>query len=70
MQYFKTYKPFEGIKLKSVNINKNKTYKIIIDNLINNEYYSFGVYAINNYGTGKMSNVEMVEPNEKKQLSI
>lgn len=70
VQYFKTYKPFEGLKLKSVKPNQNKTYKIVIENLINNEFYSFGVYAVNNYGSGEISNIEMVEPNEKKQLSI
>jgi hypothetical protein len=69
VQYFKTYKPFEGIKIINVPFNYTKTYKIPITNLINNEYYNIGVYAINKKGTGSISNIETSIPSDNLQLS-
>jgi hypothetical protein len=70
VKYFKTYKPFEGVKMASVVVEdeNTKNFSYQLENLDNNEYYSVGVMAVNETDVGPISNVEQVSPNETKKI--
>ena len=70
VKYFKTYKPFEGVKMASVVVEDEnaKNFSYQLENLDNNEYYSVGVMAVNETDVGPISNVEQVSPNETKKI--
>ena len=70
IQYFKTYKPFEGVRMVHVRSNEIGSYRITITNLANNEYYNFGVYSINKIGMSTVSNIETAVPTEKLSVTI
>ena len=60
IHYFKTFKPFEGIKLINVPKTDDKSNRFNIDNLQTNEHYSVSLTAINSKGKGNHSNIEEV----------
>ena len=70
VKYFKTYKPFEGVKMASVVVEdeNTKNFSYQLENLDNNEYYSVGVMAVNETDVGPISNVEQISPNETKKI--
>ena len=70
IKYFKTYKPFEGVRVANVVIENQdqKNYSHTLENLENNEFYSVGIFAINNTDIGPCSNVEQVTPKENKRI--
>ena len=70
VKYFKTYKPFEGVKMASVVVEDEnaKNFSYQLENLDNNEYYSVGVMAVNETDVGPISNVEQISPNETKKI--
>ena len=70
IQYFKTYKPFEGVRMVHVKSNEIGSYRITITNLANNEYYNLGVYSINKIGMSTVSNIETAVPTEKLSVTI
>ena len=70
IQYFKTYKPFEGVRMVNVKSNDIGSYRVTITNLANNEYYNFGVYSINKIGMSTVSNIETAVPTEKLSVTI
>ena len=49
IKYFKTYKPFEGVKIANIVVDntEKKNYKSNLNNLDNNEFYSVGIMAVN-----------------------
>ena len=70
IKYFKTYKPFEGVRVASIVVEdkdkKNFTYTL--ENLDNNEYYSVGLMAVNDTDVGPLSNIEQITPKENKEI--
>ena len=70
IKYFKTYKPFEGVRVANVVIENQdqKNYSHTLVNLENNEFYSVGIFAINDTDIGPCSNVEQVTPKENKRI--
>ena len=70
VKYFKTYKPFEGVKMASVVVEdeNTKNFSYQLENLDNNEYYSVGIMAVNETDVGPISNVEQISPNETKKI--
>ena len=70
IKYFKTYKPFEGVKVANVVVESEskKNFTYTIENLENNEFYSVGVFAINDTNIGPCSNVEQITPKENKHI--
>ena len=61
IRYFKTFKPFEGLKLKYVEKNETDKYTIDLENL-DQEEYSISVSAINEKGIGDSSNIVRISP--------
>ena len=61
IRYFKTFKPFEGLKLKYVEKNETDKYTIDLENL-DQEEYSISVSAINEKGIGDSSNIVRITP--------
>lgn len=61
IRYFKTFKPFEGLKLKYVEKNETDKYTIELEDL-DNEEYSVSVSAINEKGIGDSSNIVRISP--------
>ena len=70
IKYFKTYKPFEGVKVANlvVDSESKKNFTYTLENLENNEFYSVGVFAINDTDIGPCSNVEQIVPKENKRI--
>ena len=70
IKYFKTYKPFEGVKIANVVIedSEKKNFKYNLSNLDNNEFYSVGIMAVNETDVGPMSNVVQVTPKQNKKI--
>ena len=70
VKYFKTYKPFEGVKIANVVIedSEKKNFKYNIGNLDNNEFYSVGIMAVNETDVGPMSNIVQVTPKQNKKI--
>ena len=70
VKYFKTYKPFEGVKIahKVVDDTDKKNYKFNLSNLDNNEFYSVGVMAVNDTDVGPMSNIVQITPKQNKKI--
>ena len=67
--YFKSFKPFEGLTMKSVDKSNGKTCSFNLNNLENNENYSFSVVAINSNGKSPKSNIIDVLINSNKILT-
>ena len=63
VRYFKTFKPFEGLKLQYVEKNENNKYNIELTNL-DNEEYSISVTSINEIGLGEQSNIVRIKPDK------
>jgi len=55
--YFKSYKPFEGVTIKHVDKCSSNSCSVLINQLDNEENYSFCVYALNSNGKGPKSNI-------------
>ena len=70
VKYFKTYKPFEGVKIAHVvaDDTEKKNYKYNLSNLDNNEFYSVGVMAVNDTDVGPMSNIIQISPKQNKRI--
>jgi hypothetical protein len=70
VKYFKTYKPFEGVKIANVVIedSEKKNFKYNIGNLDNNEFYSVGIMAVNETDVGPMSNIVQITPKQNKKI--
>ncbi len=70
VKYFKTYKPFEGVKIANVVIEDSdkKNFKYNLSNLDNNEFYSVGIMAVNETDVGPMSNIVQVTPKQNKKI--
>lgn len=70
IKYFKTYKPFEGVKIANIVIEdpEKKNYKYNLTNLDNNEFYSVGIMAVNDTDVGPMSNIVQVTPKQNKKI--
>ena len=68
IKYFKTYKPFEGVKIANIVVDntEKKNYKYNLNNLDNNEFYSVGIMAVNDTDVGPMSNIVQVTPKQNK----
>ena len=70
VKYFKTYKPFEGVKIANVVVedSEKKNFKYNLSNLDNNEFYSVGIMAVNETDVGPMSNIVQVTPKQNKKI--
>ena len=70
VKYFKTYKPFEGVRVASIvaEEKEKKNFTYTLENLDNNEFYSVGVMAVNETDVGPMSNIEQITPKENKEI--
>ena len=79
IQYYKTYKPIEGIITKTIEessdefnkseFNKNNnTY--ILDNLDNGDEYSIAIIPINLNGSGRPSNIISIIPKSNIKINI
>ena len=70
VKYFKTYKPFEGVRVASIVVEEKekKNFTYTLENLDNNEFYSVGVMAVNETDVGPMSNIEQITPKENKEI--
>ena len=70
IKYFKTYKPFEGVRIANIVIedSKKKNYSYNLENLENNEFYSVGIMAVNDTDVGPMSNIEQITPKENREI--
>ena len=70
IKYFKTYKPFEGVRVANVLVESEgqKNFSYTLENLENNEYYSIGVFAINDTDMGPCSNIEQIVPKENRKI--
>ena len=70
IKYFKTYKPFEGVRVANVLVDseEQKNYTYTIDNLENNEYYSIALFALNDTDISPVSNIEQVSPKENSTI--
>ena len=55
--YFKSYKPFDGVNIKHVDNCTSNSCTVLINNLEDEENYSFCVYALNSNGKGLKSNI-------------
>ena len=72
VKYFKTYKPFEGVKAANVVVedSEKKNFKYNLSNLDNNEFYSVGIMAVNETDVGPMSNIVQVTLSKIKRYTI
>ena len=70
VKYFKTYKPFEGVKIANVVVedSEKKNFKYNLSNLDNNEFYSVGIMAVNETDVGPMSNIVQITPKQNKKI--
>ena len=70
VKYFKTYKPFEGVKIANIVVDDTdkRNYKYNLSNLDNNEFYSVGIMAVNDTDVGPMSNIVQVTPKQNKKI--
>lgn len=58
LYYFKTFKPFNGIKIIYIDAFKTKNCSYTIENLEMGEYYSVSLIALNKNGKSVRSNIE------------
>ena len=70
IKYFKTFRPFEGVRIANVVVTdySKKNHQYTIENLENNEFYSVGVTAVNNTDMGPISNIVQITPQQNKQI--
>ena len=68
VKYFKTYKPFEGVKIANVVVedSEKKNFKYNLHNLDNNEFYSVGIMAVNETDVGPCSHCSGYTSQNKK----
>ena len=71
LYYFKTFKPFHGIKLIHLNQDKfeSKSCQHVIENLEKNEHYSVVLIALNSKGKSRRSNIEELQLNDVSSLT-
>ena len=69
VNYYKTFVPMEGVKVKRIErIKGQHNYTTLIDSLENGTKYTIVVYQVNNAGDGPNSDAHNVVPNKQNTL--